>query len=97
MVRLNLWYLVGCWCMSCWELGGLDDILGGLALCCQSSMLLVDWWLSVNVDTLIWNMEMFRGLSVSWSERAAVWPIGDRGVPTAGRLIARSVEVLRGT
>lgn len=37
VVRLNLWYLVGCWCMSCWELGGLDDILGGLALCCQSS------------------------------------------------------------
>jgi len=33
-------------------------------------------------------MEMFRGLSVRWSERAAVWPIGDRGVPTAGRLIA---------
>lgn len=37
VVCLNLWYLVGCWCMSCWELGGLDDILGGLALCCQSS------------------------------------------------------------
>lgn len=35
-----------------------------------------------------WNMEMFRGLSVSWSERATVRPIGDRGVPTAGRLIA---------
>lgn len=37
VVSLNLWYLVGCWCMSCWELGGLDDILGGLALCCQGS------------------------------------------------------------
>jgi len=33
-------------------------------------------------------MEMFRGLSVSWSERAAVGPIRDRGVPAAGRLIA---------
>lgn len=37
VLSLNLWYLVGCWCMSCWELGGLDDILGGLALCCQGS------------------------------------------------------------
>lgn len=35
-----------------------------------------------------WNMEMFRGLSVSWSERAAVWPIRERGVPAAGWLIA---------
>lgn len=33
-------------------------------------------------------MEMFRGLSVSWSERAAVWPVRERGVPAAGRLIA---------
>lgn len=60
-------------------------------------MLFVDGRFPVNVDTLIWNMEMFRGLSVSWSERATVRPIGDRGVPTAGRLIARSVEMLGGT
>jgi hypothetical protein len=33
-------------------------------------------------------MEMFRGLSVSWRERAAVWPVGERGVPAAGRLVA---------
>lgn len=33
-------------------------------------------------------MEMFRGLSVSWSERAAVWPVKERGVPAAGWLIA---------
>lgn len=26
-----------------------------------------------------WNMEMFS-LSVSWSERAAVWPVRERGV-----------------
>lgn len=31
---------------------------------------------------------MFRGLSVSWSDRAAVWPGRERGVPAAGRLIA---------
>lgn len=52
------------------------------------TMLFVDGWFSVNVDPLIWNMEMFRGLSVSWSERAAVWPVRERGVPAAGRLIA---------
>lgn len=40
------------------------------------------------VSAPTWNMEMFRGLSVSWSERAAVGPVRERGVPAAGRLIA---------
>jgi len=58
------------------------------------TMLFVDGWFSVNVDPLIWNMEMFRGLGIGWSERTTVWPVRERGVPAAGRLIARSVKML---
>lgn len=31
---------------------------------------------------------MFRGLGIGWSERTTVWPVRERGVPAAGRLIA---------